>query len=302
MTNLYSKKQFLGKLRNLLNLPYQIQGFKDEIRSFQSRVLFDETKRIQASSKNPLNHCGKKCFSQTDEDGITLEIVRRLGISDAGVYVEFGVGDGTENNTLILAALGWKGVWVGNEALAWDINKADKSQFAYIQGWITLENVTQSIERGLSQVESRVVDVISFDLDGNDIYLVENILKSGIRPKLFIVEYNAKFPPPVRFQIEYDPQHKWLGDDYFGASLSSFQDLFARHGYQLVCCNSHTGSNAFFIDQQFLNYFHDVPKDVAGLYIEPRYFLYPDYGHPRSIKTIERIFADSVPKNVKKTA
>ena len=30
--------------------------------------------------KNPFNKYGRKCFSQTDEDGITFEIIKRLNI------------------------------------------------------------------------------------------------------------------------------------------------------------------------------------------------------------------------------
>ena len=293
MANLYSKKKFLGKLRNLLNLPYQVDGFERVIRSFQSLELFDQTKRIQQTSKNPLNRFGKKCFSQTDEDGITLEILRRMNALDSGVYVEFGVGDGSENNTLILAAMGWKGAWMGNEELAFDLQKTDAHRFAYIKGWITLENITDSIEAGLSQVKEKAIDVISVDLDGNDIYFIEKILRSGFKPKLFIVEYNAKFPPPVKFQIQYDPRHQWVSDDYFGASLSSYVDLFSQFGYHLVCCNAHTGSNAFFIDEAYADRFSDVPVDINDIYVEPRYFLYQNYGHPGSIKTIENIFSAS---------
>ena len=289
MANLYSKKKFLGKIRNLLNLPYQLDAFERTIRSFQSLELFDQTKRIQQSSKNPLNRFGKKCFSQTDEDGITLEILRRMDALESGVYVEFGVGDGTENNTLILAALGWKGVWVGNEELAFDLGKTDSNRFAYIKGWVTLENIADSIQKGLAQVHEQAIDVLSFDLDGNDIYFVEKILRSGFKPKLFVVEYNAKFPPPVKFQIQYDPNHQWLGDDYFGASLSSFSELFAQFGYRLVCCNSHTGSNAFFVHEAYADRFADVPTEISDIYVEPRYFLYQDYGHPGSIKTVAQI-------------
>jgi hypothetical protein len=184
MTKLYSKKKIFGKLRNLLSLPYQIEGFKSSICAFQSLELFDKTKAIQRSSKNPLNQFGKKCFSQTDEDGITLEIIRRINCQENGVYVEFGVGDGTENNTLILPALGWNGVWIGNEALAISIDKIDASRLAYMKGWITLENCVELIELGLSQIKEPAVDVLSFDLDGNDIYFVEKILASGIQPKV----------------------------------------------------------------------------------------------------------------------
>lgn len=46
-----------------------------------------------------------KVYSQSDEDGITLAIVRRLDIA-RGVFAELGVGDGVENNTLVFLALG----------------------------------------------------------------------------------------------------------------------------------------------------------------------------------------------------
>lgn len=289
MTKLHSKKQFLGKLRNLLNMPYQIKAFESTIRSFQSLELFDQTKRVQRENKNPLNRFGKKCFSQTDEDGITLEVLRRINCLKNGTYVEFGVGDGTENNTLILAALGWKGVWVGNEQLAFDLAITDPRSFSYVKGWITLDNVADSIRAGLEQFHPQLVDVISFDLDGNDIYLVEKILEGGFKPKLFIVEYNAKFLPPIEFQIQYDPNHQWLGDDYFGASLTSFNKLFVRFGYRLVCCNSHTGSNAFFVDDTYSDCFADIPVDITDLHVEPRYYLYQNFGHPGSVKTIETV-------------
>ena len=43
-----------------------------------------------------------------------------------GVFAEFGPGDGTENNTICLAALGWKGFWVGGNKLAFEPPKNQK--------------------------------------------------------------------------------------------------------------------------------------------------------------------------------
>ena len=34
----------------------------------------------QDKLKNPLNKFGKKCFSQSDEDGILVEIINRLDL------------------------------------------------------------------------------------------------------------------------------------------------------------------------------------------------------------------------------
>src|SRR5258708_31518678 len=60
------------------------------------------------------------------------------------------------------------------------------------------------------------------DLDGNDYYFVEKLLSSGATPKTFIVEYNARFIPLIKLNIDYNDEHKWIGDDYFGASLTCF--------------------------------------------------------------------------------
>jgi hypothetical protein len=48
-----------------------------------------------------------------------------------------------------------------------------------------------------SAIAASDVDVLSVDLDGNDLYFTEALL-NVLRPKLVIVEYNAKFPPPFR--------------------------------------------------------------------------------------------------------
>ena len=253
-------------------------------------VLLDETRKVQLSHPNPLNTFGKKCYSQTDEDGITLEILRRIDCLKNGTYGEYGVGNGTENNTLVLAALGWRGFWVGGETLLPNINQGRGNKFCYVKDWITLDNIVKITSRCLQQIERDTIDVISIDLDGNDIHLIRALLATGLRPKLFIAEYNAKFPPPIEFEIVYDSKHIWDGDDYFGASLTSLNKLFNKYNYRLICCNSHTGSNAFFIDQKFSHSFDDVPMDLNELFVGPRYVLYKQYGHPIATKTIERIF------------
>jgi hypothetical protein len=253
-------------------------------------ILLDETRKVQLSHPNPLNTFGKKCYSQTDEDGITLEILRRIDCLKNGTYGEYGVGNGTENNTLVLAALGWRGFWVGGETLLPNINQGRGNKFCYVKDWITLDNIVKITSRCLQQIERDTIDVISIDLDGNDIHLIRALLATGLRPKLFIAEYNAKFPPPIEFEIVYDSKHIWDGDDYFGASLTSLNKLFNKYNYRLICCNSHTGSNAFFIDQKYSHSFDDVPMDLNELFVGPRYVLYKQYGHPISTKTIERIF------------
>ncbi|MEE6179258.1 hypothetical protein [Mycobacterium sp. 050134] len=219
-----------------------------------------------------------------------MEILRRIGRLEGGTFAEFGVGDGTQNNTLILAALGWKGFWVGGQDLAVELDA--NPRFTYQKAWITADNIVTSSRFCMQRIGATHVDVVSLDLDGNDIYLAEKLLADGLRPQLFIVEYNGKFPPPVKFQIAYDPGHVWQSDDYFGASLTSFAELFERFGYRLVCCNAHSGSDAFFVDAALSEHFADVPTDIGQLYVEPRYFLYGGFGqHRTSPRTVASILA-----------
>ena len=259
------------------------------IRDLRDIILLGQTHDLQRAHPNPLNRYGKKCFSQSDEDGITLEILSRIGCVNEGTFIEFGVGDGTENNTLILKALGWRGVWVGGEDLAFQVSPNNKD-FKYYKDWITLDNILSITNSGKKFLDVDKIDLISLDLDGNDIYLVEELLNNRYLPKLFIVEYNSKFMPPIRWKINYNPTHEWERDDYFGASLSSYVDLFANYGYRLICCNSHTGANAFFIKNEYANDFSDIPVEINDIYVGPRYYLYKSYGHKPSIKTIENLF------------
>ena len=268
-----------------------IKNMAGALETMREYLLQGQVRQWQLQSANPLNAFGAKAYSQSDEDGITLEILRRIGQEQGGVYGEFGVGDGTENNSLVLAALGWKGFWVGGQDLAVQVPPVEQQTFVYQKAWITLDNIVALARSGLKAVAADAPDVLSLDLDGNDIYFVKALLEAKMRPKLFIVEYNAKFPPPVPFQIAYDAHHQWQGDDYFGASLASFNSLFTRFGYRLVCCNSHTGSNAFFVDANFSDFFLDVPSDARALYVEPRYWLPKKSGHRASLKTIESILA-----------
>lgn len=243
-----------------------------------------------AAHPNPLTRYGCQCFSQSDEDGITLEILRRTGLRRPGIFAEFGVGNGLQNNTLILAALGWNGVWVGDEALAFDLSGIPSQRLNFQQVRITRDNIVGLARSGLAALHAENADVISCDLDGNDLLFVEALLESGLKPSLFIVEYNAKFPPPVRFAIAYDAEHRWQGDDYYGASLCSFTDLFARFGYMLVCCNAHTGTNAFFVEQRHREHFQDVPGDVTEIYAAPHQHMLNRHGQKTSPRTVRHLF------------
>ena len=147
-----SIRQYYKRVPFLISLVKYVRSFfhnlankpvRNQLLELNNLVLFDQTKKLQSVHPNPLNKFGKKCFSQTDEDGITLEILRRIKQITNGVYAEFGVGDGTENNTLILAALGWKGFWVGGEKLIVNVDSTKCKKFAYLREWLSLIHISE---------------------------------------------------------------------------------------------------------------------------------------------------------------
>lgn len=233
--------------------------------------------------RNVLLKGGAFGFSQNYEDTILRNIFARLNLEN-GKFVEFGVGDGTENNSILLLAAGWSGNWFGAEDLCFDPSTSSRLQFKKV--WVTLENIWELYCEAGSKV-----DLISMDLDGNDIHLCERLLSHGARPSVFVVEYNSKFPPPIKFSIEYNSRHVWLGDDFYGASLMSYICVFQTYGYQLVCCDP-TGVNAFFIRNEFTTLFDDISKDPFDLYVGPNFALMPRKLHRVSTKTMERIISN----------
>jgi len=294
VTNFIKKIPYLNSLaRNIywwLVAPQRTQKQLEQFRDLVHSHIYEIQK---AQSKNPINKQGAKCYSQSDEDGLTIEILRRIGkLNESGNFLELGVGTGDENNTMILLVLGWKGVWIGNETLKFN-HEINPSKLCYFKKWITLDNIYSLSIEGLSKINAKEYDVVSLDLDGNDFYLVENLLQNAILPKLFIVEYNGKFPPPVRFKIPHN-EITYLGDDFYGASLMTYVDLFLKFKYKLVCCNLMTGTNAFFIRDDFKNAFLDIPEKIDDLYIDPRYLLLNKHGHTSSLRTIETILTTSL--------
>lgn len=233
-------------------------------------------------SGNPLLKYGRKYYSQNDEDGILLEVLRRLNLS-TGTFIEIGVGDGCENNTIILLMSGWAGAWIGAEDLSFPVSNSSKLSFR--RCLVNTSTVVEEVGLGLCELNlaSKTVDLLSIDIDSYDYHICEQLLKSGLEAKVVIVEYNGKFPPPIRFVYPVD--EPWDGTDFSGCSLQSWVDLLSRFNYSLICCNV-TGVNAFFVKNEYLEAFGDVPKKVDDIFMPANYNWFVQCGHPVSARTI----------------
>lgn len=275
---------FRSRSRILLHRNLQILG---QIKELEFIDQLDSLLRASIP-ENPLLRFGQKVFSQNDEDGIIEAIWQRIAPRQVGSFVEFGVGDGTENNSLNLLAKGWRGAWFGGEEIRF---KATGDRLRFQKCWIDRENIASLLRGALEAMDVSQPDLLSLDLDGNDWHLLAALLESGVAPQVIVVEYNATFTPSTHWVMPYNADHQWDGSAYFGASLRAFCSLLDTHGYRLVCCNL-TGVNAFFVKKALAIHFQEVPSDPERLYMAPRFsHVFPFSGHPVSVKLLETVLS-----------
>ncbi|PZQ61017.1 MAG: hypothetical protein DI570_13235 [Phenylobacterium zucineum] len=259
----------------------RLRGQMQRSNGYQARHEIERILAPLRADPKRLEPYGFKVYSQNDEDGILEEIFRRLGVSK-GQFVEIGVENGLECNSLFLLHKGWNGAWVeGNQ----NQRPAIEAKFAPILGrrlqvafgWATAEGFNGLLKTLGAPAD---LDFLSIDIDGNDIYLLAAM---EIRPKVVCVEYNAKFPANLSKQVTYDPMRSWNGSDYFGASLKALDEVMTGKGYRLVGTNL-TGANAFFVRQDLAGDLFADDASPEALYHPPRYWLWHDHyarvGHP----------------------
>lgn len=218
-------------------------------------------------------------YSQHGEDGIISEILGRIGVTNRH-FVEIGVGDGEENNTLYRLAHGWTGHWF--EANAASIQRIRRTfatelasrQLSVVHARMAAENAAAIMRQYHVPV---AFDLLSLDVDRNTSHLWRAL--SGLAPRIVVIEYNAAIPRDDAWEVEYRSDAPWDGSLYFGASLASLQALGAQLGYVLVGCEL-SGTNAFFVRRELVNDRFVGPFTAAAQYEPPRYYLVGRPGYP----------------------
>jgi hypothetical protein len=255
----------------------------ESIASLVARDWIDRLQRERRSDPKDLAGYGFCAYSQNDEDGILQEIFYRIG-STSKTFIEFGCGNGLENNTTYLLLAGWRGAWIDGGAE--EIASARQHHAEAIQSgrltvdcqMLTAENIDSIVSRlGLGGE----IDLLSIDIDGND-YWVWSAIRSVI-PRVVVIEYNATFRPPADVVQAYRPDAQWDGSNYFGASLSALQRLGELKGFSLVGC-SLAGTNAFFVRNDCLGDRFSAPYTAEHHYAPPNYDLFllsRGHTHPR---------------------
>ena len=227
----------LNRKTNITFLKSQYDRLVDEAKNKDTRII---------------SSFGFKVYSQFDEDGIIEEIFKRIGTTNK-VFIEFGVGDGTENNTIHLLLKGWTGLWIeGSKNFVTKINKLfynfiDQKKLIVVNDFITKENINNIIS---DKIKSKEVDLLSIDIDGNDSHILSEI--KCVDPRVIVLEYNAKFGPTLLYSMKYQANYVWKKSDNFGSSLKYFEIQLNDLGYYCVGCNI-AGTNSFFVKKSLVN-------------------------------------------------
>ena len=262
-------------LASVLQLNRQVAGLRREVEDLRfSQVKVLQGFRygcLQRPRSKSLNQFEFRVFSQNGEDGIILEILRRIG-SPTGYFIEVGIQDGKECNSANLAInFGWNGLMLeGDEGYARSAREYYREMAGHGAGEVTVahEFVTainfESLLRSNGVREN--IDVLSIDVDGVD-YWLWDCLSEMVRPRLVVMEYNAYLPVGRAITVPYDPAfsryQKHASGYFFGASLKALSNLANKKGYSLVACDSR-GANAFFVANEFIkgNFQPISPEDA----------------------------------------
>lgn len=164
-----------------------------------------------------------KRYAQFGEEAIFDYIYDNIGTTNR-YLVDFGASSlniGLSNSKYLLEK-GWNGLLMDGKT---DGNPFIKQEF------ITAENICELFKK--YEVPNEF-DLLSIDIDGNDIWVLENILLGGYKPRVIINEFNGCIPVGVNKAIKYNSIHSWGENDYYGGSFEAFKVLFNKFNYTLV--------------------------------------------------------------------
>ncbi len=221
--------------------------------------LIASWKLLQASGVIlPLDQVGFSRFSEFEEDGHLLYLLTLAG-STSRTVVEISSQDGRVcMATNLLVHHRWRGflfdgdpVFVREGQRFFASHPVTRTVPPVMRAeWFTRDNVNQVLASAGVPGE---VDVLSLDIDGNDLYLWNAM---AMRPRILICEFNNAVPSELALTIPYRPGFSFaaLPADqamFRSASLAAYVAVSKRKGYRLVGMNA-LGFNAIFLRDDVL--------------------------------------------------
>jgi hypothetical protein len=208
-------------------------------------TLAELTKRYESRwTPEHLTSAELKVFSQNGEDGVLCALLNALG-PGTNTFVEFGIGPGLEGNCVFLSdVLGWAGLFIEAHQPSYERLAFKYRANPHVRCRRDMVTPTNLDDLAISSGLPSELDILSIDIDGQDIWVWEGVQR--LSPRVVIVEYNGDLPLDESLAQPRDWSRHWRLDNVYGASLQALCDLGKLKGYRLV----HTelvGSNAFFV-------------------------------------------------------
>jgi hypothetical protein len=231
------------------SLVARVTGFEQRLDAVRAQVGGLESRLLRNSEPASLRDAEFRVFSQFGEDGIIQHLIQRVPIENE-VFVEFGVEDYSESNTrFLLVHDNWRGlVMDGGDAHEAFLKRTGLDWRHDIEGktaFVDRDNINGLIRSAGIEGD---IGLLSVDIDGNDLWVLEAI--DVVSPRIVVVEYNSNFGPEAAVTVPYDPLFErarahW-SQLYWGASLAALDRVAQRSGYVLAGGNS-AGNNAFWV-------------------------------------------------------
>lgn len=184
--------------------------------------------------------------NQNQESNFLENFIKQI---DNKTFIEFGFHP-FEFNTINLMTNYYKGTLVDGNKKNVFLMKLLNFFYGY-----NVQTIFKFLNReNVINIFKKKYGIFSIDIDGNDYWIVEEILNKNINFELIIVEYNSSFLDKF-ITVPYDPcfnRHKKHSSGwYHGASLNAFIKLFDIRNYALV--KTIGGNNAFFVNRLSLD-------------------------------------------------
>lgn len=219
-----------------------------------------------------------KKYSQCGEEGYIIYILSKIidfvniKQSQKFVAVDIGAWDGEHlSNTKILEDdLGFNRVMIDGDT---------RGNASVYQAFVTAENIsTVLMDAGCPKIP----ELLCIDIDGNDIYVLDAIMMAGYSPLAVVAEFNPIHQPDLSLAIQYNPEHTWNEDDYYGFSFAAGQKWANKWGYTLIFQNDDL--NMYFVKNDSLAKSLGVDVSEINKMIPPVTYQQRNY-HPKSPKT-----------------
>lgn len=168
-----------------------------------------------------IGHHRYKKYSQYGEEGYLQYIFKNIGIKHH-YLVDIGANNGEYlSNTKLFRDWGWRSCLIEGE------------QFPGINcHYVTVENINSLL---LMYGVPEKFDLLSIDIDGNDYWILREILKA-YAPRVIVSEYNSEFTDSRA--IKYNPDFRFRFTDHYGYTFEAGLKLAEEFGYTVVFQNS----------------------------------------------------------------